>query len=798
MYNVIFIMSDDQGPWAMGCAGNPEIMTPNLDRIAAEGMRFSNFYCASPVCSPSRATFFTGMMPSRHGVHDHISRGNVPPNSVDYLAGFTSYVDVLAAHGYECGISGKWHLGQSEKPHFSFSHWFVHQLGASDYHNAPMVRNGKLVKEPGYITDVITDDALCFLDLHGRGSAPFYLSVHYTAPHDPWTGHPQDIVDLYDECPFTSCPQEPVHPWAGGWTNECLGNREMLKGYFAAVTAMDANIGRILRKVSELGIDENTLICFFSDNGQSCGLHGFWGKGNGTYPQNMYDVTTKVPAIFRHPGRIPAGRVVDDLASAYDFFPTLLDYLDLPEAGALQPAAPPSGNPLSGGSRLDSGRLPGRSLVPVLLGEKAAEREEVIVFDEYGPVRMIRTNEWKYVHRYPEGPCELYDMVNDPVERRNLIEDPGQKKRVKDLKGRLEEWFDRYSEPEKNGKDLPVKGIGQLMPVPKETDASAAFNPVPAHWFMNYNHDGGGYVPPELKTPNYRIRPVSGIGYDPEVERQDPSNVIKVADTYYVWYTQRNTGVHGYASTIFYAASNDGVWWHDRGQALGKGRSGEWDSFGVITPYVAVADGRYYLYYTGTSDARPFRPNGTLRHIGVAVAESPDGPWLKFSGNPVLSPDKDSYRFDSLLVDDTHVIVRNGEFWLYFKGRSRSLKPDQTKWGLAIADHPTGPFLKYEHNPVLGSGHTVCVWPHRTGVAALVDNAGPERFTVQYAADSIHFKRAAKLDFVHTGCGPYDPDAFSNHPYGRGIEWGAAQHVTNGHVHIIRFDCRLTAPAPGG
>ena len=169
---------------------------------------------------PEPASYFTGRIPSAHGVHDHINIGNRPPDSIEYLAGIPSYTDVLAANGYVCGISGKWHLGQSEIPHFSFSHWFVHQVGASSYHDAPMVRDGKLVNEPGYITDVITDDAIAFLDRHAGGPDPFYLSVHYTAPHDTWTGHPQEIVDSYDECPFASCPQEPPHPWSGGWSKK--------------------------------------------------------------------------------------------------------------------------------------------------------------------------------------------------------------------------------------------------------------------------------------------------------------------------------------------------------------------------------------------------------------------------------------------------------------------------------------------------------------------------------------------------------------------------------------------------
>lgn len=302
-------------------------------------------------------------------------------------------------------------------------------------------------------------------------------------------------------------------------------------------------------------------------------------------------------------------------------------------------------------------------------------------------------------------------------------------------------------------------------------------------------------IPPELRTPNYRTTELTGIGYDPALDRQDPSNVIKVGGSYYVWYTQRPAGVEPYASTIFYATSDDGYSWIDRGQALDRGPTAAWDSFGVITPYVVDTGSQYYLYYTATSDDESFEAHSTLRHIGIAAADSPHGPWRKLEGNPILSPSPDPSSFDSMVVDDTHFIVRGGRYWLYFKGRSPTLLPNQTKWGLAIADHPGGPFLKYEQNPVVGSGHTVCVWPHREGVAALVDDAGPERFTVQYAADGIHFQRTASLDFVHTGCGPYDPDAFADTRYGRGIRWGVAQHRSDDRLYIVRFDCDLRSPS---
>jgi len=293
-------------------------------------------------------------------------------------------------------------------------------------------------------------------------------------------------------------------------------------------------------------------------------------------------------------------------------------------------------------------------------------------------------------------------------------------------------------------------------------------------------------VPEELESGRFHVRTdLSTIGYDPQLDRQDPSNVLKVGDDYYVWYTQRQAGTHPYASTIYYAVSQDGLHWEDRGQALDKGASGEWDSFGVITPYVAAANGKYYLYYTGTGD-HPFH-SATLRHIGVAEADSPNGPWRRFSSNPILSPAKDAQAYDALLVDDAHLLVRNGVYWLYFKGRNMKTSPGHTKWGVAFADSPTGPFHKYPGNPILDHGHTVCVWPHREGVAALVDLTE----TVQYSPDGLHFHPVGRIakPGVPTGCGPYDPDAFTDAPCGRGIRWGVAQKQIKGNMCIVRFDC---------
>ena len=452
--NVIVVLTDDQGAWAMGCAGNAEIRTPNLDRLAATGTRFENFFCTSPVCSPARASLLTGRIPSQHGVHDWIRAGNARDESdkggrlTEYLRGQIGYTDVLAEAGYVCGLSGKWHLGDSHHPQKGFTFWQTHAHGGGPYYHWPKIRGEEVVVEPNYVTDAITDDALRFLDTQAETPEPFYLSAHYTAPHSPWgrEHHPAEIFDAYHaNCPFESVPNDPPHPWQTNTApigTDAAKRRENLSGYFAAITAMDANVGRILDWLEAHSLRDNTLVFFTSDNGMNMGHHGIWGKGNGTFPLNMYDTSVKVPAIASRPGHVPEGVVRDAMVSQYDFLPTLLDYLGL---------ANPAG-----------AELPGRSFAPLLRGQDHAGRENVVVYDEYGPVRMIRTREWKYVHRYPYGPHELYHLAEDPQEKTNLFGQDEHAGRVRELRARLEGWFLCYVEAMLDGTREPVTGLGQL------------------------------------------------------------------------------------------------------------------------------------------------------------------------------------------------------------------------------------------------------------------------------------------------------------------------------------------------
>lgn len=441
----------------MGCAGNAEIRTPNLDRLAATGIRFESFFCASPVCSPARASILTGRIPSQHGVQDFLRGGNTNlgdagDEGIEYLAGQTAYTDRLADAGYLCGLSGKWHLGYSELPQKSFSYWHVHATGSGPYYNAPMIQDGQIYSGDGYVSDLIADNALGFLEAQRESEQPFCLNVNFTAPHAPWgrEHHPPELYDEYfQHCAFESTPDEPMHPQhlhkdgaAGslGFTPE--SRRESLSGYFAATTAMDANVGRLLDWLEENGLRENTLVIFTSDNGMNMGHHGIYGKGNGTFPPNMFDTSVKVPTLISQPGSVPQGEVVDTLLSHYDLMPTILDYLAV-------------ANPEVDG-------LPGRSFASLLRGEGSDLHSHVCVLDEYGPTRMIRTAAWKYVHRVPFGPHELYNVAQDPDERTNLINEPAHLDIQTELRFKLDQWFVRYADPEKDGAREAVMGRGQL------------------------------------------------------------------------------------------------------------------------------------------------------------------------------------------------------------------------------------------------------------------------------------------------------------------------------------------------
>ncbi len=469
--NIVFILSDDQGAWAMNCAGTSELRTPNLDRLAETGIRFENFFCASPVCSPARASILTGQIPSQHGVQDFLRAGSGVDvagdgKTIEYLKGRVTYTQLLADNGYDVALSGKWHIGDSAQPQAGFSYWNVHATGAGEYYSPQMFTNGKQYTSDGYFSDVITDNAIEYLDGQKDSDKPFSMNVHYTAPHAPWgrEQHPPEIYnDYFDNCKFETVRWDPIHPnhllkegTSGSVGDTPEERHRLLAGYFAAITAMDENIGRLIDWLEANDLRENTLIIFTADNGMSMGHHGIWGKGNGTYPANMYDTAVKVPTLMSRPGHVPQGEVERGLLSHYDLMPTILDYVGL---DVVSPEAEES--------------LPGTSFAPVLRGQNFDDHLAVVVLDEYGPTRMLRTKSLKYIHRYPDGPHEFYDLANDPNEVTNAIDDRAFRSIIKGMRGQLQDWFDRYAEPERDGSKQAVKGRGQLDIVGGDEEAFA-------------------------------------------------------------------------------------------------------------------------------------------------------------------------------------------------------------------------------------------------------------------------------------------------------------------------------------
>lgn len=289
----------------------------------------------------------------------------------------------------------------------------------------------------------------------------------------------------------------------------------------------------------------------------------------------------------------------------------------------------------------------------------------------------------------------------------------------------------------------------------------------------------------------YRV----AIACEPGMTRRDPSPVVLLNGLYHVWYTRNQGEHHGFSGTIWHAVSSDGLQWQEEGQALGKGAPGSFDECGVFTPTLLIADGTYYLYYTAMPIGWHTDKETTKGAIGLATASSPFGPWTRFGDSPVLKTSDDPEAFDSLRVDDTVIIRRAGRYWMYYKGRPLGKPWTATKMGVAFADHPAGPWRKHHGNPIVGSGHEVCVWPHGKGIGCLVSDVGPEGNSLQYSEDGLRFRKICDA-FPPRAPGPFRTDGFAEGD-GKGITWGLCIGEDAEFPYLQRFDCDLRAGDAG-
>ena len=259
-------------------------------------------------------------------------------------------------------------------------------------------------------------------------------------------GHPEEYVRLYDDTDFPSVPREEPHPWVepreADFADAFADPHPHLAGYCASLTAVDEGLGRIRARLAELGLAEDTVVVYMSDNGFSCGHHGIWGKGNGTWPLNFWDNSVRVPFVVHVPDGVRG--VSDELVPSVALHPTICEL-----AGVVPP-----GDPWGAGE----------SVAPLLRGEGGSGHEVVVVHAEYGGGRMVTDGRWKYVHR-SAGPDELYDLVSDPDERENLVDDEGAAAERERLASELEGWFAAHERPGLGAFDRAVSGHGQVHPL---------------------------------------------------------------------------------------------------------------------------------------------------------------------------------------------------------------------------------------------------------------------------------------------------------------------------------------------
>jgi arylsulfatase A-like enzyme len=429
--NLVLIVTDNQGAWTLGCYGNPDIRTPNIDRLAREGTLFTRAFANNAVCSPTRASMLTGLMPSQHGVHRYFNAGGtqVGPGAYNTIREFRTIPKVLVEGGYTAGLFGKWHLGDNLHPQEGFTSWVTKPHGASaGFYGQEVIEDGRIRKEEGYQTDLWTERAVRFIEQNR--TAPFFLYLAYNGPYGLPTAMNEPIrnrhAEYYRDKELPSMPRDNPHPWLFRH-REWMKDISVRRKYAAEVSGVDDGVGRVMDTLRQLGLEKDTLVIFMADQGLAAGHSGFWGMGDHDRPLTAFDWGMSIPMIFRHPGKIEAGKRLDLMVGTCDVFPTVMHHLGLQAA---LPAAPP---------------LPGRNFAPALAGKPLPW--DNTVYYEFENVRAIRTAGWKYIERIHQSPNELYDLKNDPGERWNRCGEESLREIQAGLRTRLRAFFDRYADP---------------------------------------------------------------------------------------------------------------------------------------------------------------------------------------------------------------------------------------------------------------------------------------------------------------------------------------------------------------
>jgi arylsulfatase A-like enzyme len=384
--NIVFILADDLGYADVSCYGQRDYTTPNVDRLAIEGLKFMQAYSNSANCTPTRVGLATGRYQMRLEVGLEEPINPTTPKGVGLPPSHPTLASLFKKAGYGTSLVGKWHLGFL--PEFGplksgYDHFFGIFDGAADYFDhgskspVPLYEQDVPVDRVGYMTNLLGDRAVQTIESYARSKEPFLLSLHFTAPHWPWEG-PDD---------------EAESKRIGGQLRHHDGGSQ--KTYMAMVQSLDSNIGRVLQALDVHGLTANTIVIFTSDNGgeRFSKIWPFTGmKGE------LLEGGLRIPAIVRWPSRIPAGAVSEQVMISMDWMPTLLA-----AAGAQpDPSYPPDGD----------------NLLPVLTGGASPHSRKLFWRFKAGEQRAVRNGDWKYLQI--AGNEFLFDLVKDPRERANL------------------------------------------------------------------------------------------------------------------------------------------------------------------------------------------------------------------------------------------------------------------------------------------------------------------------------------------------------------------------------------------
>ena len=449
--NVVFILSDDHRFDFLGCVEScPDFLeTPHLDRLAASGVHLQNAFVTTSLCSPSRASILTGQYMHHHGVVDN--QHEVPP-------GTTFFPQRLQAAGYQTGFVGKWHMGhENDEARPGFDHW-VSFPGQGVYFDPTFNINGTRKAFTGYTTDLLTDQAVEWLQQRQDTDEPFCLYLSYKAVHYPFEPAPRHH-GRYEEAPIdypeTMANTERNYRTQPRWV---LDRRYSIHGidhmetgafdkdpvpdfddlyhrYCEAVHGVDENVGRVMEVLEQLEVADNTLVVYMGDNGFHLGEHGFYDK------RDAFETSIRVPMLMAWPARLPAGKVVDQMVLNIDVAPTILDFC------GVDPAA--------------TREMDGRSMRPLFAAQPADDWRDHILYEyrwEWNfpatPTTLaIRGPRYKYVYAHGlwDQNC-FFDLQTDPLERHNLIAVPAFQEKIAAMQQQL---FEELGES--GGLQLPIR-----------------------------------------------------------------------------------------------------------------------------------------------------------------------------------------------------------------------------------------------------------------------------------------------------------------------------------------------------